>query len=200
MDRFNNPAGLSGNVRGGTMCIHGIVFRELTPGDLSAGLLQNFNRYQEVNRFWFYENNEWKLKPHHFVEEWDGERKVEIVTRGFAQSIKNGGSVFGAYDQNNRLIGFANIVSTRFGSRNQYIQLKQIHVSREYRNRGIGKQLFALCVEKAKALNGKKLYISANASEETQGFYKSLGCVDAVEKDKESVEQEPYDRQMEYVL
>lgn len=82
----------------------------------------------------------------------------------------------------------------------QYLQLMQIHVSYEYRSKGIGRELFALCSEKARQLGAKKLYISTHSSEESQHFYKSVGCVDAEEMNKKLAEYEPDDRQMEFIL
>jgi N-acetylglutamate synthase-like GNAT family acetyltransferase len=75
-----------------------------------------------------------------------------------------------------------------------------MQVSYEYRHKGIGKKLFELCIKKAKEMGIKKIYISANSSEETQNFYLSAGCVDAEEIKKELFEKEPYDRHMEYIL
>ena len=75
-----------------------------------------------------------------------------------------------------------------------------MHVSLEYRFKGIGKKLFKLCVNKAKQVNMEKIYISANDSEETQKFYLGLGCVDAMEINEKLAELEPCDRQMEYVV
>lgn len=82
----------------------------------------------------------------------------------------------------------------------QYLQLMQIHVSYEHRSRGIGKKLFELCTEKAKAMGAAKLYISTHSSEESQVFYHKIGCMDAIEVNQKLAEHEPYDRQMEFVL
>jgi hypothetical protein len=65
---------------------------------------------------------------------------------------------------------------------------------------GIGKRLFALGYETAKAMGAQKLYISAHSSEETQAFYKALGCVEATEYNDSFVAKEPYDCQLEYRL
>ena len=45
-----------------------------------------------------------------------------------------------------------------------------------------------------------KLYISAHSAVESQAFYKALGCVEAQVYNKEHVEKEPYDCQMECIL
>ena len=52
----------------------------------------------------------------------------------------------------------------------------------------------------AKSNGAEKLYISAHSAVESQAFYHAMGCVEAVEYKKEHVEQEPYDRQLEYWL
>ena len=54
--------------------------------------------------------------------------------------------------------------------------------------------------EKAKELGAKKLYISAHSSKESQEAYRRLGCVEAVEVNREIAENEPFDIQMEYQL
>ena len=66
---------------------------------------------------------------------------------------------------------------------------------------GIGKKLFGICVEKAKTKGAKKLYISAHFSEETQSFYKKMGCVDAIYVGKDISEYHPgEDRQLEFII
>ncbi len=64
----------------------------------------------------------------------------------------------------------------------------------------IGKKLFSIMCEEAKEKGAKKLYISAHSSEETQGFYKTLGCVEAKEYNSKLVAEEPCDCQLEYSL
>ena len=66
--------------------------------------------------------------------------------------------------------------------------------------RGIGKKLFNLCKEKAREIGSKKVYISANDSEATQQFYLGLGCKDAVEINQKMLDEEPHDRQVEYIV
>ena len=174
--------------------------RELTLADLHLNLLQRFNRYQEVQRCWRMENGNWMLKDISFIEQWDKDLKKEIVTDDFTNCLKSGGFVWGVFDNDNDLIAFVSLLSDFFGCENQYLQLMQIHVSYEYRCKGIGKVLFKLCAEKAKQLGAKKLYISTHSSEESQHFYKNIGCVDAQEVNKKLAEHEPHDRQMEFAL
>jgi len=107
--------------------------------------------------------------------------------------------LWGAFD-GNKLIGFCILSKEFIGSNNQYLRLVMLHTSYEYRRKGIGKRLFLFCVEAAKKLNAKKLYITAQSSQESQAFYRAMGCVEAQEIIPELFEQEPFDVHMEYRL
>jgi N-acetylglutamate synthase-like GNAT family acetyltransferase len=193
-----------------------IFIKELALDDLTDSLLEYFNRYQEVKNFYILENGEWILKDFQYIQnlndtdkmkkdfksiiDWDSKKKEDVIKTTLTNSIKDGGIVFGVFDEKNHLIAFENILLDRFGSRKQYIELKQIAVSYEYRNKGIGKELFKLCIKKAKEFGVEKIYISTSLPEETQIFYKRMGCKDAEEINKDIMERETYDRQMEYVI
>ncbi|MDL2228822.1 GNAT family N-acetyltransferase, partial [Treponema sp. OttesenSCG-928-L16] len=174
--------------------------RELQAKDLDPDLLKHFNRYQEVKKCWRKINGQWVLKDAAFVEYWNDALKQEVITVDLTNCLKNGGIVWGVFDEENKLIGFASLLAAAFGSKNQYRKLMQLHISHGYRNMGIGKKLFALCAQKAEKMGAEKLYISAHSSEESQAFYTKIGCTDALEIDQSSAEHEPYDRQMEYIL
>jgi len=178
----------------------GFNTRELSLADLHPDLLQYFNRHQEVRRCLRKEGGNWVLKDISFTEEWDIAVKKEIVEKDFTDCIKSSGTVWGVFNRNKALIAFACLPSHLFGSKNQYLQLMQIHVSSECRNNGLGKMLFELCTDKARNLGAKKLYISTHSSEESQYFYTKIGCVDAEEINEKLAKLEPYDRQMEFVL
>ncbi|AZN41698.1 GNAT family N-acetyltransferase [Paenibacillus albus] len=174
--------------------------QELSSTDLTSDLLKHFNRYQEVRRCLRQENGEWVLKDIAFTEQWVEALKEEIVRVDLMNCILAGGIVWGVYDSGNQMIAFASLLQGLFGSSKDYLQLMQIHVSFEHRNKGLGKKLFERCADKARVMGARKLYISAHSSEESQLFYARIGCVDAVEINKKLAEYEPYDRQMEYAL
>lgn len=176
-----------------------IQVRELNINDITERLLDYYNRYQEVNKVWRVVNNRKVIKNISFIEEWNEDKKQTIINEELKETLKNEGSVFGAFE-NNRLIGFASLSGTLLGENNEYMQLLQLHVSYDYRGKGIGKMLFHRCIEKAKVSGASKLYISGHSSIETQSFYASMGCVDAKWLYKRQVELEPYDCQLEYVL
>lgn len=175
-----------------------ISYRELKKSEISESLFANFNRYQNVEKCWRKENGEWILKDIAFTEQW-GSDEYKVLIKCLQNTVKTGGTVFGAFSDN-VLVGFASIESQFWGSQKEYIQLSSIHTSYECRGMGIGKELFFLASKKAKEMGAKKLYISAHSSEESQAFYKALGCVEAVEYNKKLVDEEPCDCQLEYRL
>ena len=176
-----------------------LEFKELALADINDNLLDEFNRYQKVTRLWVKTDEGWTLTDGDYTVDWDKEKKDSLIDF-FADLIKEGrGHIFGAYFNKN-IAGFAVLMNENFGTRGQYIQLKFLHVSLDYRHKGIGKKLFELCVKKAREMGSEKIYISANDSEATQQFYLGLGCKDAEEINQKMADEEPYDRQMEYIV
>lgn len=74
-----------------------------------------------------------------------------------------------------------------------FTELPYIHVSQEYRRKGIGKTLFSMCCDLAKQMNASKLYIAAHSSVESQSFYRALGCILAKEINDDILAKEPLD-------
>jgi ribosomal protein S18 acetylase RimI-like enzyme len=176
-----------------------ICYRQLSSYDLSPDMLNHFNRYQKVDKLWMKKDGKLVLVDESYIENWDEAKKQKVISVNFTRIINTGGALLGAYDSD-KLIGFCCFDGCRVGSRGQYLQLVYLHVSYEYRNKGIGRKLFALTSDNAKTRNVEKLYISANDSMETQAFYRSMGCVEAEEIISAIADAEPYDIQMEFLL
>ncbi len=175
-----------------------ITYQKLCKNHLHDEVLDKFNRYQKVSRCWRKQNDEWVLIDHPYIEDWDLEKKRNIVSE-LVNCVNNNGVVYGAIIDNT-LIGFSCISADFFGKNNEYLELLMMQVSTEYRNKGIGKQLFKLIADSARQLGAKKIYISAHSSEESQAFYRAVGSVDAVVINQVIARNEPFDCQMEYVL
>lgn len=175
-----------------------ISYKELKISEINLQLFAGFNRYQGVKKCWRKENNEWVLKDIAFTEQWDLP-EYEYLIKCLHSTINTGGVVFGAFYVN-ILVGFASIENQFFGSKAKYLQLSNIYTSYGKRNIGIGKELFLLVCEKAIERGAEKLYISAHSSEESQAFYKSIGCNEATEYNLKLVDEEPCDCQLEYVI
>ena len=174
------------------------VYKRLNIDELRVDLFGKFNRYQEVKKCWRKEANTWILKDVSFVEQWGAVEK-EILVKCLCNTVSTGGTVFGAFIDT-VLIGFASIENDFFGTCDEYLQLSSIHTTYEYRGAGVGTELFHRICHKAVEMGAKKIYISAHSSVESQAFYKGLGCVEAVEINKQIADKEPCDCQLEYVL
>ena len=175
-----------------------VICKRLTMRDIELSLFEGFNRYQEVKRCWRKEAGEWLLKDIAFTEQWDEEDYIFLVNC-LRNTLKTGGAVIGAFCGDS-LAGFTSVEKELFGSSKQYLQLSCIHVTYELRGSGLGKRLFNMACEAAKELGAKKLYISAHSSEESQAFYRAMGCTEAQEYSTKLAEQEPCDCQLEYML
>ena len=114
-------------------------------------------------------------------------------------TIRTNGFVYAAFC-GGILKGFVSVESGLFGGANNYLDLSSIHVSEDMRGRGIGRTLFDAAAEWAKRQGAGKLYISSHSAVETQAFYHAMGCVEAREYNREHVEKEPFDCQLEYIL
>ena len=176
----------------------GIVFRALEVGEINAALFAGFERYQEVKRCWRKVCGVWTLKDIAFVEQW-GAPELELLAAHVAETLHKGGTLWGAFD-GGRIAGFAALEAGPLGPQGEYRQLSMLHVSRESRGRGLGRALLNLAAERARQLKAEKLYISAHSSEESQAFYKAVGCVETAWVCDRLAELEPCDCQLELIL
>ena len=175
-----------------------IIYRKINENELNTEIFSNFNRYQQVNKCWRKRNGQWTLENIAFTEQW-GKEEYEFLVECLKNTLNTGGAVIGAFIEG-KLAGFTSVENKFFGSKSQYIQLSSIHVSYESRGKGIGKKLFQMIAQEARDLDAKKLYISAHSSEESQAFYKAIGCIEAKEYNEKLVQAEPCECQLEYIL
>jgi ribosomal protein S18 acetylase RimI-like enzyme len=110
-----------------------------------------------------------------------------------------GGWFYGLFD-GQKPAGAVVLESRFIGKCKDQLQLKFLHVGRDYRDRGFGRQLFDLATSEARKRGAKSLYISATPSEHTVNFYLRLGCKVVSEPDPELLELEPEDIHLEYDL
>jgi len=175
-----------------------IEIRSVALTELDPDCLNSFTRYQVTRRVKYLESSKYLFKDDHFVEDWDEEKKAQVIL-DLKRCLEAGGFLAGAFGEGS-LVGFANIENKPLGSKGEYLELPYIHVSSEYRGRGIGKKLFRLCSMAAMQRGAGKLYIAAHPAEETQQFYTALGCVPAREVIEEILAREPRDIQLEFFL
>ena len=175
-----------------------IQYREIKADELCRELFDDFIRRQNVTKCWRRENDEWVIRDDPFIDDWTEEDYMELVSL-LKRTIDRGGFVYGAFFRGG-LKGFVSVEAGVFCREQGYLDLSSIHVSEDMRGRGIGKALFQAAGAWAKENGARKLYISAHSAVESQAFYKAMGCVEAQVYQKEHVEREPYDCQLECVL
>ena len=172
------------------------MIRERELRRLEIAQVWNIDRREVIDRLYSLENGTLVLRPHHIdVPGWPPE-ETEKYTPILLDCFDRGGWFYGAFDEG-ALIGAAVLESKFIGKRKDQLQLKFLHVSRAYRNNGLGAKLFESARSTARARGAKRLYISATPSENTVNFYVKLGCTLAVAPDPELVELEPEDIHLE---
>jgi predicted N-acetyltransferase YhbS len=154
------------------------------------------DRSELIDRIYRVKNGALVLEPeHHTVHGWPpGE--AEKYTPILFDCFDRGGWFHGAFDDG-QLVGTVALDNKWIGRHQDQLQLEFLHVSRSYRNRGLGKHLFELARATARSRGAKRLYISATPSENTIDFYLRLGCIVAGEPDPQLVELEPEDIHLE---
>lgn len=176
-----------------------MIYKELVMDELNHELFMDFDRYEEVHRAWrIREDGSEYLKDIYYEEDWD-DNELLCICNELKSTLEKGGSVFAAFDES-KLVGFASLGNEFFGSKDQYIQLSNLHITNNYRHKGIGKALFNMCTNKARELKASKIYISASSCENAQNFYRGMGCVLTKEVNKKLYNLEPFDCHMEYIL
>ena len=176
----------------------GIIYRPIEYSEIDTNLFASFVRRQIAEDCWRKVDGQWTIKSDPFIDDWS-EGDYIFPVKCLRNTIRMGGGVFGAFSDE-KLKGFVSVEGILFGSEKQYADLSSIHVSQDMRGVGIGRKLFMEAEEYAKKCGAKKLYISAHSAVETQAFYKAMGCVEALEYNKQHVEKEPFDCQLEYTL
>lgn len=175
-----------------------VVYKKLAKGEMCFGMIKDFNRYQKVTKCWRKVDGQWVLRDINFVETWD-EQKLQFLVKCIEGLYEDGGATFAAIEHG-KIVGFAALEADFFGSDCQYLELTSLHTSYEHRGQGIGRKLFEMVCEDARLRGAKKLYISTHSAQETQAFYKAVGCVEALEYNEECVAEEPFDCQLEREL
>lgn len=175
-----------------------IEYRSISENEICRELFNSFIRHQIVVKCYRKEKGKWVIKDDPFIDDWS-EEDYNLLVSCLKNTVKTGGFVYGAfYDK--ALKGFVSVEADIFDDEQGYMDLSSIHVSEDMRGKGIGKSLFLAAKEWAKKKGAKKLYISSHSAVESQAFYKKMGCVEAQRYNKEHVEKEPFDCQLECSL
>lgn len=175
-----------------------VEYRALREDEIQRELFHCFIRHQDVTRCWRRVNGEWEIKEAPFIDDWT-EEDYRVLISCLRQTASTGGFVYGAFCDGT-LKGFVSVEPGLLGRDHQYMDLSSIHISEDMRRQGIGKRLFQAARDWARERGAEKLYISAHSAVESQSFYRAMGCVEAQEYQREHVEREPFDCQLECEL
>jgi predicted N-acetyltransferase YhbS len=124
---------------------------------------------------------------------------AETETPLLLDCFDRGGTFLGVFDAGT-LVGVGVLDSARVGPAADQMQLFYLYVSRAYRGRGVGTQLFDAALSRARELGANALYVSATPTENTVDFYLNRGCVLAPEPDPRLLAAEPDDIHLVYPL
>ena len=156
----------------------------------------NIDRSEVVDNIYRFANGTLVLRPHHLdVPGWPP-GAAKKTTPILHDCFDRGGWFYGAFEGGG-LVGVVVLDNKRIGKYKDQLQLKFLHVSRSYRNSGLGTQLFERARTAARERGARRLYISATPSENTVNFYLRLGCAVTAEPDPELLELEPEDIHLE---
>ena len=171
-----------------------IITRELLREEIEQ--IWRIDRSEVIENIYYFENGVLVLKPEHFKAYGWPPGEAEKYTPIFYDCFDRGGWFYGAFDEG-KLVGTAILESKFIGKNKEKLQLKFLHVSQTYRNRGLGKHLFELARVTARRRGARGLYISATPTENTVNFYLRLGSVVADQPDPELFAFEPEDIHLE---
>ena len=174
-----------------------IIYRELTVEECER--IKEINASQYIGKAWRQVNGKRQLVEINYQDlDWPNGYKHHYSN--LKKTILTGGVALGAFEGNDRLLGFITINPNFFGKKFNYVLLDQLFISLEHRNKGIGKKLFMSCVDVSRDWEADKIYICAGSAEETIAFYFAIGCKEALEINKELYESDPRDYQLEFSL
>jgi GNAT superfamily N-acetyltransferase len=176
-----------------------ITYRRLNASDIDPDMFKHLNRFQRVHKIWRKENGTITLVDFIRTYDWPDEKKRAYVYPKFEKAAASNGAVFAAFD-GDALIGAAALSGAPLGAAGEYRVLDMLHISCEYRGKGIGRRLFMLITEAARGLGAERLYLGANSSEESIAFYRAMRC-DWTDVQLAGVDvEEPYEIPMESIL
>lgn len=171
-----------------------ITVRELRRDEIEE--VWQIDRREVIDSIYYLEDGVLVLRPERYDMQGWPSGETDASTRLFYDCFDSGGWFCGLFDAG-QIIGVV-ILESRFIGRNRdQLQLKFLHVSRDYRREGLGRRLFELARARARRLGARRMYVSSTPSENTVRFYMGVGATVTDEPDPDLLELEPEDIHME---
>src|SRR3954471_16027030 len=148
--------------------------RLLTRGEIE--LIWTIDRSEVHHHIYEVHGGELVRTPNYFeVPGWRADAPVK-ETPMLLDCFDRRGTFLGMFDRE-ALIGVSVLESAWVGHDKNQLQLAYLYVSRSYRGRGVGTQLFEAAVSCARQAGASAVYVSATPTENTVDFYLNRGCV-----------------------
>lgn len=174
-----------------------LVYRKLSLEECEC--IKEIDPSQYIGKAWREIEGKRQLVEINYQDE-DWPNGYEYHISHLKETILNGGSAIGAFNLDNKLLGFATVNPQVFGEKYKYVLLDQLFITLDCRNKGIGKKLFMLSTDEARKWDVDKIYICAGSAEETIAFYFKLGCKEVEEINQDLYEIDRRDYQLEFSL
>jgi len=172
-----------------------ITIRQMDPSEV--GRIAEIDRSEHVTTGYVYEDGRLRAERVDWrVPRWPvdgGSFSVRAHIERLTPVLDDGGVMLGAFDEGDRLAGFAVL---RYRLAERMAQLDALFVSRAYRRQGIATRLTSRVARLARADGATALYVSATPSESAVGFYTSQGFRLAEEVNQGLYALEPEDIHM----
>lgn len=157
------------------------------------------DRSEIIDRVYHLREGQLVLEPEYYnMHGWPA-GEPEHYTPFLMECFDHGGHFWGAF-AGELLIGTVVLENRFVGKAKDTLQMKFLHISKNFRKQGLGKKLFTLAAQQAVELEARKIYISASPSENTVNFYLRMGCVLVSEVDEGLFALEPDDIHLEFDL
>jgi len=144
--------------------------------DIKEDMLDGFVRKQESTRIMKYEGNHVIIEDFYYFNEWN-HKKLNKKVIEFRKIVECGGNLIVAYDEiKDKVAGFSTLEAKFIDDERKIIEMQYLHVSSEYRAKGLGKRLFSETRLLARKRGAEKIIIGTIPAIETQNFYEKMGC------------------------
>ena len=152
-----------------------VEIRELGTGDIE--LIREIDRSEHIDTLYTVKESRLHAESVDLdVPPWDGEGHREHSSarriKEFKPIVDGGATLLGAFIDD-AFAGIA-IVGPTFEERTAWFAF--LHVSRDYRRKGVASALWVAGVEVAANADANAMYVSATPSGSAVGFYTSRGC------------------------
>ena len=167
-----------------------IIYRTISRDEIEK--FEEIDRSELIEYDYHYKDGNLELVKVHFDVKGFSPEHLKKLKKSLYDLDDENGTIYGAFD-GSKLVGLSALENKFRGEEGDMLNFALLHVSNPYRNKGIGRKLSGLVINKVKELGAKRLYVSASPTKNTVDFYMGLGFKLAVKVDEELFALEPKD-------